>query len=171
MGSSPLISADGRWRWDGVSWVAIPTAPVPPKPMRARWVALIVAGSLASLLLAGTGLAALSSVYGQLGSRFFSAGAATSCTPSDFPGYPGAAVVTSIKAFSVCTTVSTTADSSIDVLSFYQTELGKYPWRVTGGSAQRGTVDFARQDGVKGSGELSVSPTPNSTQIQVVYQT
>jgi hypothetical protein len=171
MGSSPLISADGRWRWDGVSWVPIPVAPVAATPMRARWVALIVAGSLASLLLAGTGLAALSGAYSQLGSRFFSTGTATTCTPSNFPAYPGAATVTSLKAFSVCTTVSTTRDSSIDVLSYYQTELDKYPWRVTGGSAQQGTVDFARQDGVKGSGELSVAPSAGSTQIQVVYQT
>jgi hypothetical protein len=41
---------------------------------------------------------------------------------------------------------------------------------VTGGRADLGTVDFARQDGVKGAGEVSVSPTGDATQIQVVYQ-
>jgi hypothetical protein len=138
--------------------------------MRGRWVALIVVGAVASLLLVGTGLAFLSSAYGQLGSRIFSSGPSSTCLPADFPTYQGAALVTSLDAFSVCTTVSTTSDSGADVLSYYQTQLGQYPWRVTGGSDSQGTVDFVRQDGVKGSGEVSVSPTGNPTQIQVVYQ-
>jgi len=66
--------------------------------------------------------------------------------------------------------VSTTGDTSIDVLTYFQTQLDQYPWRVTGGSAGQGTVDFARQDGAKGSGEVSVSPSGNPTQIQIVYQ-
>jgi hypothetical protein len=138
--------------------------------MRGRWVALIVAGSVASLLLAGTGLAFLSSAYSQLGNRLLTPGASSNCLPSDFPSYPGEARVTSLKAFNICTTVSTTGDTSIDVLTYFQTQLDKYPWRVTRGSAGQGTVDFARQDGVKGSGEMSVSPSGNPTQIQVVYQ-
>jgi hypothetical protein len=138
--------------------------------MRGRWVALIVAGAVASLLLAGTGLAFLSSAYSQLGNRLFTPGASSSCLPSDFPTYPGAARVTSLRAFNVCTTVSTTGDTGIDVLTYFQTQLDKYPWRVTGGSALQGTVDFARQDGVNGSGEVSVSPSGNPTQIQIVYQ-
>jgi hypothetical protein len=138
--------------------------------MRGRWVALIVVGSVASLLLAGTGLAFLSSAYSQLGNRLFVPGASSSCLPSDFPSYPGAARVTSLRAFNVCTTVSTTGDTSIDVLTYFHTQLDQYPWRVTGGSAEQGTVDFARQDGAKGAGEVSVSPTGNPTQIQIVYQ-
>lgn len=170
MGSPPFMSADGMWRWDGVRWVPVPTAPAPARPMRGRWVALIVAGSIASLLLAGTGLAALSSAYGQLGNRIFTPGASSGCLPSDFPSYPGAARVTSIKAFSVCSTVATTSDSSVDVVAYYQAQLDQYPWQVTGGSAEQGTIDFARQDGVKGSGEVSVSPSGSATDIQVVYQ-
>jgi len=138
--------------------------------MRTRWVALIVVGSIVSLLLAGTGLAALSSAYGRLGGGVFTPGASSNCLPSDFPTYPQAAVVTSLKAFNVCTTAYAAADSSADVLAFYQAQLGQYPWRVTGGSGDQGTVDFERQDGAKGSGEVSVSQSRNATQIQVVYQ-
>lgn len=137
--------------------------------MRARWVGLIVAGSIASLLLAGTGLAAVSSAYSELGSRF-TAGASTSCMPSDFPAYPGAAIVTSLKAFGVCTVAFTTPDSSADVIAFFQTQLDQYPWQLTGGGGAQGTVDFARQDGAKGSGEVSVSPSTRATEIQIVYQ-
>jgi hypothetical protein len=168
-GASPFLSADGMWRWDGVRWVPVSTAPVPARPMRARWVALIVAGSIASLLLAGTGLAAVSSAYGDLGSRF-AAGASSSCLPSDFPAYPGAAIVTSLKAFSVCTAAFTTRDPSADVIAYFQTQLDQYPWQVTGGSGDQGTVDFGRQDGAKGSGEVSVSQSTRATQIQIVYQ-
>ena len=170
-GTSSLLSADGRWRWDGVRWVPVVGAPEPSRPMRGRWVALIVVGSIASLLLAGTGLAALSSVYGRFGARAFTPGASSNCLPSDFPSYPNATIVTSLKAFNICTTAYATADSSADVLAYYQAQLGQYPWRVTGGSGDQGTVDFARQDGAKGSGEVSVSPSRNATQIQVVYQT
>jgi hypothetical protein len=138
--------------------------------MRGRWVALIVVGSIASLLLAGTGLAMLSSVYGQLGSRLFTQGASADCLPSDFPSYPGAARITSLKAFTACTTLSTTSDSSPDVVSYFQTQLDQYPWHVTGGSADQGTIDFARSDGVKGAGEVSVSLGGSTTQIQIVYQ-
>src|SRR5579859_4370389 len=167
---SPFLSADGMWRWDGVRWVPISAAPVAAKrPMRARWVALIVAGSIVSLLLAGTGLAAVSSAYSELGNRF-TAGASSNCLPSDFPTYPGAAIVTSLKAFSVCTTAFTTRDSSAEVITYFQTQLDQFPWRVTGGSGDQGTVEFARQDGAKGSGEVSVSPSRSATQIQVVYQ-
>jgi len=170
-GPSSLLSPDGRWRWDGVRWVPVVGAPETSRPMRGRWVALIVVGSIASLLLAGTGLAALSSVYGRFGARAFTPGASSNCLPSDFPSYPNAKIVTSLKAFNVCTTAYATADSSADVLAYYQAQLGQYPWRVTGGSGDQGTVDFARQDGAKGSGEVSVSPSRNATQIQVVYQT
>jgi len=169
-GPSSLMSADGRWRWDGVHWVPVAAAPEPSRPMRGRWVALIVVGSIVTLLLAGTGLAALSSAYGRLGAGVFASGASSSCLPSDFPSYPNAALVTSLRAFSVCSTVYTTTDSSADVLAYYQAQLGQYPWRVTGGSGDQGTVDFARQDGAKGSGEVSVSQARNATQIQVVYQ-
>jgi len=137
--------------------------------MRGRWVALIVAGSIVALLLAGTGLAAVSSAYSELGNRI-TAGASSDCLPSDFPTYPGAVIVTSLKAFNVCTTAFTTRDSSADVINFFQTELDRYPWRVTGGSGDQGTVIFAKQDGTKGSGEVSASPSTRATQIQIVYQ-
>jgi hypothetical protein len=127
-------------------------------------------GSVASLLIAGTGLALLSSAYSQLGNRLFTPGASADCLPSDFPSYPGASRVTSLGAFTACTTLSTTTDMSFDVLLYFQTQLDQYPWRVTGGSATQGTVDFARQDRARGSGEVSVTPTSNLTQIQVVYQ-
>ena len=52
-----MLSPDGRWRWDGVQWV--PVAREPRQPMAARWAALIVAGAIAVLLLAGLGLALL----------------------------------------------------------------------------------------------------------------
>lgn len=138
--------------------------------MRGRWVALIVVGSIASLLLAGTGLAALSSAYGRFGARVFTPGGSSNCLPSDFPSYPNATIVTSLKAFNVCTTGYATADSRADVLAYYQAQLGQYPWRVTGGSGDQGTVDFGRQDGAKGSGEVSVTQSRNATQIEVVYQ-
>src|ERR1700745_1933599 len=175
MGSPPvassLLSADGRWRWEGNRWLPVPATPEPARPMRGGWVAFIVVGSIASLLLAGTGLAALSSAYGRLGARVFTPGATAACLPSDFPSYPNAAIVTSLQAVSVWTTAYTTGDSSADVLAYYQAQLGQYPWRVTGGSGDQGTVDFARQDGAKGSGEVSVSQSTRATQIQVVYQT
>lgn len=139
--------------------------------MRGRWVTLIVVGSIASLLLAGTGLAAASSAYGRLGSRVFTSGGTSGCLPSDFPTYPGSAIVTSLKAFNVCTTAYVTNDPSADVVSYFQTQLDQYPWRVTGGSGDQGTIDFARQDGTKGSGEVSVSLSTRTAQIQVVYQT
>ncbi len=139
--------------------------------MPARWVAVIVVGSIASLLLAGTGLAVLSSWYSSAGGRVFGPGAPASCLPSDFPRYPGAAVITSFGGFNLCTIAFTTQDTSDQVLFFFQHELQNYPWRETGGSVEQGTIDFARQDGHKGSGELSVAQAANPTQFQVVYQT
>lgn len=55
-----MLSPDGRWRWDGVQWAPVP--PAEPKPMRTLWVVLITAGSIATLLLAGTGVAFLSAL-------------------------------------------------------------------------------------------------------------
>jgi hypothetical protein len=170
-GASQFVSPDGRWRWDGVSWVPIPAAPAVRRPMPARWVAAIVVGSIASLLLAGTGLAVLSNWYSTAGGRIFGPGAPQNCLPADFPSYPGAAMLTSFRGFNICTTVYTTQDTSDQVLFFYDQELQTYPWRETGGSAERGTIDFARLDGSKGSGELSVAQAASPTQFTVVYQT
>ena len=153
-----------------MSWVPIPVAPAGHRQMPARWVALIVVGSIATLLLAGTGLAVLTSLYSAAGSRAVAPGARSSCLPSDFPNYPGAAVVTSFGAFNVCTTAFTTQDTSDQVLFFYQRQLDSFPWRVTGGSVDQGRIAFSRQDGRRGSGELSVAQGTNPTQFSVVYQ-
>lgn len=170
MSSPQLTSPDGRWRWDGVRWVPILTEPSGPRPMATRWVTLIVVGSIAALLLAGTGLAALSSVYSQIG-RNFGPGAQSNCLPSEFPRYPGADVAMSFHALSICTAGFTTQDSSNDVVAYFEAQLVQYPWRVTGGSADQVTINFARQDGGRGSGQVSVAQSGNPTQFEVVYQT
>lgn len=59
-----MLSPDGRWRWDGVQWVPVP--PAEPRPMPTRWVVLITAGSIAVLLLAGLGLALITSLSAQV---------------------------------------------------------------------------------------------------------
>jgi hypothetical protein len=168
-GPSHLVSPDGRWRWDGVRWVPLPAAPAAALPMPARWVALTVVGSIASLLLAGTGLAALTDAYGGASARIFGGGAPANCLPSDFPRYPGSVMVLSFKSFNLCTAAFTSDDTRDSVLAYYQLELARSPWRETG--ADQDTIDFARLDGRRGSGELSVTQGRNATQFQVVYQT
>lgn len=171
MSTSHLLSPDGRWRWDGVRWVPVTTAPGAARPLAGRWVALIVAGSIASLLLAGSGLALLTGAYSAAAGRIFAGGAPVNCLPSDFPRYPGSAMVLSFKSFNLCTAAFTSADTPGNVLAYYQLELARFPWRETGESAGQGTIDFDRQDGGRGTGELSVSSGRSATQFQVVYQT
>src|SRR6267143_3501279 len=84
------LSPDGQWRWDGAQWVPATqgAAPVPPPRGSRSWI-WWVAGGCAVLLVIGA-VGAGFGIY-SLVNRFQHGG--FSCLPSDFPSYPGAAVV------------------------------------------------------------------------------
>ena len=167
MSSSPMLSPDGRWRWDGRSWVPNAATPRPKGPMPSLWVALITIGSIALLLLGGVGLVGATALA-QSVQRNFGFRSTTTCMPSDFPVYPNTDRVFAYAVGPICTEGYTSTDTKDQVLTFYDGQLANDPWRIVR-SPDPNTILFGRTDNRNASGEVQAFPERYGARLTITY--
>jgi hypothetical protein len=163
-----FVSPDGRWRWDGTSWVPNTAAPPRRGGIQTRWVVvLIAAGTLLVLLLAGAGIFVVTRL-GESLQRNFGVHTTTACLPSDFPSYPGAERAFAFTLGKICSESYTTADAPDAVLTFYEAQLSNPPWRLARSSTAT-TVFFGRTDKPEATGNVQAIKDRGGAQITITY--
>jgi len=129
------VSPDGRWWWDGTAWRPMPAASPRQGSARVWW---IVGGSclgvavLAAIAAAVVGYFTWQAIKTELPGATGS-GSVPAGFPSDFPAYPGAAVVdgtvsgTSPKTFRV---TYSSPDGPDKVCRYYRSALSSGDYRL-----------------------------------------
>jgi len=134
-----------------------------------RWAALITAGTIATLLLAGTSLVAITKLLASFPSRAVLPSTTAACLPSDFPSYPDAERAFSFRVGPVCSESFTSGDTPDHVASFFETQLETWPWRVTGSTSSPDTIYFGRRDSTNATGEVQALATRFGSQFTISY--
>jgi hypothetical protein len=166
------LSPDGLWRWDGTQWVPVaPSVSTMPAARRSKaWV--WVAGGCVLLLILGVigiGFGAYSLVKGFQNGAF-------NCLPSDFPGYPGATVMSENTKIGSgfapgdskrCTIVLESNDDVATVTSFYTLQLDTGDWTVASSDPSSGEIQFTRKSRSATVGDLLLLGRGQHTEIQI----
>ena len=137
--------------------------------MSSRWAVLITAGTIATLLIAGTSMVAITKLLASFQPRMVMPSTTGACLPPDFPTYPGAERAFSFTVGPVCSESFTSGDTPDQVTSFFETQLETWPWRVTGSTSSPNTIDFGRRDSSKATGEVQAIATRFGSQFTISY--
>ena len=137
--------------------------------MSTRPAVLIAAGSIAALLLAGSGLAAVVSALGSMQGAFGIRTSSRPCLPSNFPSYSNAERAFAFTAGPICSEAFTSPDDVDQITSFFATQLQSWPWKVTGTSSNPETIDFGRQDSAQSMGEVQAFANQIGARVTITY--
>jgi hypothetical protein len=178
MSSDPAVepgqlSPDGLWRWDGAQWVSVVAGAAPlPAPRRSRngiwW---LVGGCAVVLVIGAVGLGF--GVY-SLVNKFQQGG--FTCLPSDFPGYPGASMVSENTRVGTgispgdstrCTMVIDSNDDVASVTTFYAAHLNEGDWAVVASDTANGVISFHRKSRPQTVGAVTLLGRGQHSEIDI----
>lgn len=138
--------------------------------MRTRSAVLIAAGSVAALLLIGTGLVSILAAVAAIPTNFGVHTTNSDCLPSEFPEYSPAERAFGFTVGPICSEAFTTGDPVDQVSSFYQTQLQAWPWRITRYTpGPPATVYFGRQDSSQAAGEVQAFASQGGSRFTITY--
>ncbi len=165
------LSLDGRWRWDGTTWVPVVPARHPAVVRRRKLMVwwLTSTSSLLVVLVAVAAILAYQQI--QLGRT------GLGCLPSDFPTFPKTTVLEVDQSFEMpvqgdtgsCRMRLSSAESFDSVNSFFRHRLDLGDWMYTRYSEDPGgaIINFRLRSRALTYGVVTVHKQPVSTTFEI----